>query len=166
MDFSAVEQFLCHPNTWISGQYIYAKGVPTFIVAQTTPELVDVTYYMYSYWPMMTDESFEPFSRFIWPVGAESIFQYVSLDIGGLSFDGAVKDKHFLDLTMDLDPRDITPMDAALMICPLMEKLVVFDSSMRLPRGAVEDFEKFEPIWKVFEGRESPDFWINLTTVR
>ena len=157
MDNTQVAEFLCPPNQWISGIYIYNGMCPIFIVAEASSDIYSVTYYNYSYWPMMTDDAFEPFCRFVWPVGSEEIFCSQLEGPNFLSPVNAVTPDNFVDEAETADWCDARTI--AGLICPHMENLEPYDPSVHDLENLVQDVETFLPILAKFEGRETPNFW-------
>lgn len=159
MDNTAVLEFLCPPDQWISGIYVYNDMCPVFIVAEGTSDLYSVTYYNYSYWPMMTDEAFEPFTRYIWPVGSEQIIYSELEGPGHLNPAGEIFPDGFEEDAENADWRDARSI--ADLICPHMDSLEPFDPAVHNLDNLVEDVETFLPLLAKFNGRETPNFWTN-----
>jgi hypothetical protein len=157
MDNSQVTDFLCPPDQWISGIYVYNQMCPSFIVAEASSDLYSVTYYNYSYWPMLTDEAFEPFTRYLWPVGSENIIISELEGPGHLNPSVEFMPDGFEDSALNADWNNARTV--ADLICPHMEILEPFDSRIHVLDDLVEDVENFLPLFARFTGRETPDFW-------
>lgn len=137
--------------------YVYNQMCPAFIVAESSSDLYSVTYYNYSYWPMMTDEAFEPFTRYLWPVGSEKIFISELEGPGHLNPCGEIMPNGFNDTAVAAQWDDARTI--ADLMCPHMEELEPFDSTIHDLDDLVEDVERFLPLLDKFTGRETPNFW-------
>ena len=130
---------------------------PTFIVAEASSDLYSVTYYNFSYWPMLTDEKFKPFARYLWPVGSENLIISELEDPGHLNPNGKFMPDGFEDAALIADWNNARTI--ADLICPHMEFLEPFDATTNNLDELVEDVEGFLLLLAKFNGRETPNFW-------
>jgi hypothetical protein len=106
---------------------------------------------------MMTDEAFEPFTRYIWPVGSEQIIFSELEGPGHLNPAGEIFPDGFEEDAENADWRDARSI--ANLMCPHMDSLEPFDPAIHNLENLVEDVETFLPLLAKFEGRETPNFW-------
>jgi hypothetical protein len=155
-----VSEYFPSPSKWISGRYVstFEGGLFPFVIcASYSPEIFDVTYFIYSYWPDQSDEELSPHVRLVWPVNSDEIFVYEAEECGPLSLMRTFMPNGFLERIARSSIN--SARDVADLLCPYMEKLSVFHPSFHDLSEAVDDYETFTPIWQKFEGRETPNFW-------
>lgn len=148
---------LATPHRWISGRYVLPEAtLPAFVVATCSPELVDVTTYVFVADLHSNRQTFEPNLRYIWPVSADDIFVYAAEGPGGLNLYETLEAEVFEDFGFGdlVDGREVADI-----LCPLMEPLEVFDAELHHFEDSVSDLDALEGIWGKLEGREAPDFW-------
>ena len=164
MDISRFEPFIQTPSYWVSGRYIFREGdiiCPVFVVATATPEVFEVTYYTYSYWPLLTKPSFGPFKKAVWPVGAAEIFVFEVEGADGLTPSENLLPDDLEDRAWDADWE--SPETVADLLCPYMPPLEEYDPlTHELNEGFVGDIEACFEDWATFEDQDTPDFWAVL----
>ena len=161
MDISGFEPFLQTPSYWVSGRHIFRESdiiCSVFVVASATSEVFEVTYYTFSYWPLLTKPSFGPFKKAVWPVGAAEIFYFEVEGANGLSPSENLFPADLADRAWDTDWG--LPATVADLLCPSTPSLEQYDPlTHELNVGFVGDNEACFEDWSTFENQDTPDFW-------
>jgi hypothetical protein len=152
---------------WISGQYVLPESnsllstdegfEPIIIAATYSRELFEVAYFKYGFQSEPNDRAFIPYVRHIWPVHSRQIFVYESNGDGPLISKGPYWPPGFTEFARFVDP--YSPQTVAELMCPFMDSLIPYRTGVHSLSNNVLDNEGFLQMWKIFENRESPNFW-------